>query len=739
MNLFGLSGLLVCITSFSLAIFLSFKGRKRLNFVWACYSFFCSIWGLGGFLIPTTKDYALCFKYWQIAYLGVIPLPAFFFHFICLFLGLNRGKVIRVVYLLTIFFEIINIFYGKLFFGKIEYVFDELFWTTSSGLFLNIYTITLICGIITYAHYELIRAFIKIKNLLKKSQIKYFFVGAALGWGGGLFCFMLNYKLYFGDLGRYYPLGNFGVMLYPIIYTYAILKYRLMDISVAITKTGIFIAVYSLILGIPFFIGYRFQTYLTSLLHSNWWLGPLVSSTVLATLGPFIYLYFDKKTQNRLLKEQRGYQNILRNASSGMIRIKDLRKLLNLIVHVVTKTVRIRNAAIYLLDKENNTYILQAIRGDSVTKEVEHVVDAGSPLIWTITNRRSLVVTGEEVMRLGDEQDNVSLLKLTEQLLSLRADLVVPSFADERLIGFIVLGEKVSKKLYNQDDMNVFSVLANQAALAIENAQFYDEIKLTHEQLFQAEKMATIGTMADGLSHQINNRFHALSLISGDALDILNTSDLSNASPEVKQLATDLKDALQKIQNNVLQGGEVVKGLLKYSRPGDSGFEAVDFKDVLKGSLDMVQYKIKLGEIDLIEKIVPDLPKIHGNLTQLQEVFFNLIDNAYDATRERKLTVKEKDYKGRIEVIARLNEKNNIEINVIDNGMGIKDLDRKKMFTPFFTTKATAQKGTGLGLYVIKKIISAHNGTISVGSVHGKGTHFLIELPLNHETPLKAV
>jgi signal transduction histidine kinase len=250
MNLFGLSGLLVCITSFSLAIFLSFKGRKRLSFVWAFYSFFCSIWGLGGFLISTTKDYALCFKYWQIAYIGVIPLPAFFFHFICLFLGLNRGKVLRVVYLLTIFFEIINIFYGKLFFGKIEYMFDELFWTTSSGLFLNIYTVTLICGIITYAHYELIRAFIKTKNLLKKTQIKYFFVGAALGWGGALFCFMLNYKLYYGDLGRYYPLGNFGVMLYPIIYTYAILRYRLMDISVVIKKSLFYSSLIAILSGI---------------------------------------------------------------------------------------------------------------------------------------------------------------------------------------------------------------------------------------------------------------------------------------------------------------------------------------------------------------------------------------------------------------------------------------------------------------------------------------------------------
>jgi len=577
----------------------------------------------------------------------------------------------------------------------------------------------------------LLKSYRLVKDPQKHAQIKYVFLSFLIALVAAI-DFIPKYGI------EFYPFGFLFMILFIGVTAYTILRYRLMDINLIITRAGVFVAVYSLILGIPFILASSFQKNFVLLFGNNWWLVPLIVSTVLATVGPFVYVYVDKKAVDKLFKEQRSYQNILRNASSGMIRIKDLSRLLDLIVHVVTKTVRIRNAAIYLLDKDNNNYVLQAIRGDRASKQVEQVVDAGSPLIWTMTKTRSFVVTQEEMMRLGDEQDNMSLLKLSEQLLNLKADLVVPSFVDERLIGFIVLGEKVSKKLYSQDDMNVFSVLANQAALAIENAQFYDEIKQTHEQLFQAEKLATIGTMADGLSHQINNRFHALSLISGDALDILNTSDLSNVSPEVKQLIADVKDALQKIQNNVLQGGEVVKGLLKYSRPGESGFEAVDFKDVLKGSLDMVQYKIKLAEIDLIEKIVPDLPKIFGNLTQLQEVFFNLIDNAYDATRERKLTLKEKDYKGRIEVIARVNEKNNIEINVIDNGMGVKDLDKKKMFTPFFTTKATAKKGTGLGLYVIKKIVSAHNGTITVGSVHGKGTHFLIELPLNREIPVKA-
>jgi signal transduction histidine kinase len=705
--------------------------NKKLSHTWGWFCLMAALWGVGSYNISRCASYDNAFLWWQISFISIIATPIFYTTFVHILLDLKNRFLFFIIYSFFFIFLFYVFFKKEFFLGDLRFVFNEFYWYRPSkylnkSIVFYIFYLGFYWLLLSYSFLLLVKEFFRSSGI-KSYQLKYFIVGSIVGWLGphGLFLIALGFNIF--------PFSNFFIVIYPLIIGYGIIRYRLLDMSIVFTKAGIFVAVYSLILGIPFFIGYKFQLFLTSILHNNWWLGPLVSSTILATIGPFVYLYFDKRTQDRLLKEQRGYQNILRNASSGMIRIKDLGKLLNLIVHVVTKTVRIRNAAIYLLDRENNTYALQAIRGDGITKQVDHVVDAGSPLIWTMTDRRSLVVTEEETMRLNDEQENIGLLKLTEQLLKLKADLVVPSFVDDRLIGFIALGEKVSKKLYSQDDMNVFSVLANQAALAIENAQFYDEIKQTHEQLFQAEKMATIGTMADGLSHQINNRFHALSLISGDALDVLNTSDLSGASAEVKQLVADVKDALQKIQNNVLQGGEVVKGLLKYSRPGDSGFEPVDFKDVLKGSLDMVQYKIKLVEIDFLEKIIPDLPKIHGNLTQLQEVFFNLIDNAYDATRERKLTLNEKDYKGRIEVIARVNEKNSIEINVIDNGMGVKDLDKKKMFTPFFTTKATAKKGTGLGLYVIKKIISAHNGTITVGSVLEKGTHFLIELPLNHE------
>lgn len=721
LNPFSISGLCLFVTCLILLVIIFKFSKSWMHIVWGFFNISVAVWGVASFFMAKQFGIETALVWIKIGHAGVIFIAVFFFHMVCIICRLSCLALLKIVYLQGLAF--ICLLMTDFFISpkNVGIVFNQ-FYYDRAVLYIYPAFLSIWLGLIFYGHYKLLIEYFHSKGI-KKNQILYLFLGMIVGFSGGLTNFMpvLGFRIY--------PIGNFTIPFYCMIVTYAIIKYRIMDIKVAITRTTIFVILYSLILGFPFIAAFAWKQKFIGLLDSNWWVIPLVCSTGLATLGPFIYLYIDKKAQEKLLKEQRGYQNILRNASSGMIRIKDLKRLLNVVVHVITKTVKIKYAAIFLLDKENNNFILQAARGRSKFDKQEDAIDAGSPLIWQLSLRKKPIVTEEEVMKLHDETQNQGVVRFVEQLIKLNAALVVPNFVDDKLTGILILGEKASGKLYSEDDLIVFSVLADQSALAIENAQFYDEVKRTHEQLFQAEKLATIGTMADGLSHQINNRFHALSLISGDALDILTTFDGSTCTDEARQVLGELKSALERIEANVLQGGEVVRGLLKYSRPGESGFELVSFQDVLNGSLDMVQYKIKLKEIDLIQDIPDDLPSLHGNLIQLQEVFFNLIDNAYDAIKERQETLEEADYRGRVEIFAK-SVNGSVEIILADNGMGIKDFDKKKLFTPFFTTKATAKKGTGLGLYVIDKIVGAHNGTIAIDSIYKSGTRFTITLPV---------
>jgi signal transduction histidine kinase len=400
---------------------------------------------------------------------------------------------------------------------------------------------------------------------------------------------------------------------------------------------------------------------------------------------------------------------------------------LDLIAHIVTKTVRISYAAIYLYDRENEEYVLQVMRDKGRTPILKLTSD--NPLIAWITVKRDLLIY-EEVRRQKEDTNDPTYQHLEENMRLLTASVIIPSFLENRFIGFIVLGDKISGQIYTPEDLNVFQVLASQAALAIENAQFYAETKEMQEQVAQAEKMATVGTMADGLSHQINNRFYALSLIAGDTIDTIKMTDTSRCTTEIKEMIKQINYALDRIQTNVVQGGEVVKGILKYTRKGEEGLEPVSLDEIIDGTLEMVQYKVKLSEIDIIRDYPQDIPKIKGNMVQLQEAFFNFIDNAYDAIVERRTLLNEEGYRGRITISAHPRN-DTLEITVQDNGMGIKDDSLKKVFTPFFTTKTSTRKGTGLGLYVVRRIITdTHKGKIALESDYKVGTRFILELPI---------
>ncbi len=144
----------------------------------------------------------------------------------------------------------------------------------------------------------------------------------------------------------------------------------------------------------------------------------------------------------------------------------------------------------------------------------------------------------------------------------------------------------------------------------------------------------------------------------------------------------------------------------------------------------MAQFKIKTHELKVVHDYPEDVPQIKGNFTQLQEVFFNIIDNGYDAMMQRKNELSEQGYQPTL-TIKVIKEDDMMTIVFEDNGMGVKDNDAHKLFTPFFTTKLSSKKGTGLGLYVIKKIVEEnHKGQVDFSSKYMQGSSMALKLPI---------
>jgi len=191
-----------------------------------------------------------------------------------------------------------------------------------------------------------------------------------------------------------------------------------------------------------------------------------------------------------------------------------------------------------------------------------------------------------------------------------------------------------------------------------------------------------------------------------------------------KQVAEDSQKSLilEKIAKQTFRASEIVNSLLNFSRTSTTEFRETNLNQVIRDTLSLLEHQFKTAQIDIELDLTSDLPPIHGNSGKLQQVFLNLLLNAKDAMPGG----------GRLRVATLVN--GHVEALVSDSGSGIAPEHLKRIYDPFFTTKAAPRpgdkRGTGLGLSVSYGIIQEHAGKIHVESAVGAGTTFHLEFPL---------
>lgn len=240
------------------------------------------------------------------------------------------------------------------------------------------------------------------------------------------------------------------------------------------------------------------------------------------------------------------------------------------------------------------------------------------------------------------------------------------------------------------------------------------ETKKLQEQLIQSEKLASLGTLSAGVAHEIKN---PLAIILQGLEYLKRSLTGSGFSSEGEAL-----DVVERIKKATLRADKIVKDLLNFARQSPPQREEVDISSIIDESLSLVEYEFELKKIKIIKKYAPMIPKLKVDSNQMKQVFINLLFNALDALPEG----------GEIGIGVRPimdSENRKIEIKIADNGCGIPQEELPKIFDPFFSTKKD-KGGTGLGLSVTRGIIERHNGSIRVESQPGKGTTFILELPL---------
>lgn len=241
-------------------------------------------------------------------------------------------------------------------------------------------------------------------------------------------------------------------------------------------------------------------------------------------------------------------------------------------------------------------------------------------------------------------------------------------------------------------------------------------------QLIRASRLAELGEMATGFAHEINNPLQVMkseqALMDSILLDVKDKGTLK-PSDDLKEL----EDSIQQIGLQIGRCAEITQSILQFGRQSEPVLQDVDLRTFIPEVTKMVEKKADVHGISLNQRISDDLPPVHGDRGQLQQVLLNLLNNAMDA-----ILMRHGAEGGELVVEAGAGEEGKVHVRVKDNGIGINAGDLKRIFTPFFTTKPPG-KGTGLGLSVCYGIVDKMGGTMTVVSEKGEGSIFTITLP----------
>ena len=723
MNLFALSGLMAGIAGTVMAGLVYFASRAaRISRLWAMFCLAVSAWGFGGLLIGLTANAKEALIWWRIAHVGVILIPVCFYHFIITFTETRHPKTLMAAYAASAAFLVADA--TPFFISGVRPVFGEFYYDAPPGI---LYVLFVLCfvGMVIASEVELWRF---LRRGIQRTHVllaRWLLIGTSIGFAGGATCFLPVFGI---DL---YPYGNFAVTLFPLIMAYAFLRYRLVDVNLAVARSLTFLATYAVVAGLPFYAGFRYQSMWRAALAEWWWVGPMVLMGLLSSASPVIFLSVVRRMERKLSQAQRRYHRTLVAASSGMTRVKEIQHLCRLITHMVSGTVGLTNGCLFLYEPKGQRYVLRSVRYPSLIP-ADQAVDQLDPLISLLQEEKDLVVLEELEQemearrapsirrRLGGSREAqdaavrdrpAGLHDPAQQAASvyawmrkLEARLIVPSFSNDRLLAFLVLGAKRSGEAYTTDDIALFSALANQAALAIENAMFFEQLRDNEAYMIQSEKLASLGQLASGMAHEIHN---PLTIISGESQ--LYLERFRGKDPEVDEV---LKSIVEECQ----RAADITRRILRFAKPAPTDFVPVNLKTIIEETLTLAGYQVRLDRFECTVSVPENLPKVRGNQNQLQEVLLNLVLNACQAMGEKG---------GKLALVAAA-ENSHVALKVEDNGPGIPTSTLRKVFDPFYTTKPT---GTGLGLFVTQRIVKSHGGTIELESAEGKGTCFTIRLP----------
>ena len=503
-------------------------------------------------------------------------------------------------------------------------------------------------------------------------------------------------------------------MLIPVGSKIAIQRRRLAELAVARRRWIEFLVVLTVAAGLG--------TIATYLLHktmgSLWTTMPVAVGLGLMALGYMTFsplLHKSRAGMDRLFYRRRweALQD-LNQFNARTENLTDLDKLSRSLIPLVQRAMECSPVVLVLPDRHNHSsWSTIEVGGTSAPSSN---FDWPAPWLKSLTKQHDFCLA-PEMFALSNWQAGPR--KSREFIQEQEIDLFLPLKCGGELVGLLLLGPKASGRSFSTDEIELLKQVGASAAAAIEKALLYKEVRLqleelkeTQAQLLQSGRLASVGTLAAGVAHEVNNPNFA---IAGMTELLLSSPESHLKTPEALQYVMVISEMSERI-------ARVVQGMLVYSRHERTP-ALVDLNQVAESTLRLVAYRLDGRGIGVRRAFHPNRIATRAVPNQLQQALMNLVLNAVDAMEP-----------GQTLTVSTGMAADRAWISCADTGRGISRENLDRIFDAFFTTKP-AGKGTGLGLHITHKIVQDSGGEIEVQSQEGEGSTFTIYLPAAADAP----
>jgi len=402
--------------------------------------------------------------------------------------------------------------------------------------------------------------------------------------------------------------------------------------------------------------------------------------------------------------------------------------------------------------KTDRDFFNENYAGKYYTDE-QHIMSTGNPMINTeelgINEKDEQIYLSSTKIPLKDKNGKIVGLvgigrDITEKRIAENKLTIQKKYLEEYNLLLEERTQKIEKLNADLFDSNDKLESANRilSERKKELEQALEQLKTAQSQLIQSEKMASLGILLAGIAHEINNPvnfiyagvnsmikdFEDISMViescnaiqdqSSDVHTLLTRFDALKKEHEFETAYIAITETLQDVKLGATRIREIVNGLSRFSRMEQEQWKSTDIHDEIDSVLVLLKNKYK-HHIEVVKEYDSSLPLVECHAGKLNQVFMNIINNAIDAINQSqgRITIKTGKYD------------DHVFISITDTGCGIKEEEKKKIFDPFFTTKEVGY-GLGLGLAISYSIIQEHDGEITVKSAVGKGSEFIIKIPV---------